>query len=116
MDWDGIGVDVLRGLRDEISVGKLTERSPHEVWNSKMFQEQRRRQVEGDFAMPSMCLNCIESSRWRAGTLEDCNPRNGAGLPQRPICGSHGCLNRGPLKKLIASTYKHGLGRLLSNT
>ena len=39
-----------------------------------MFQEQRRRQVEGDFAMPSMCLNCIEShdgarEYWKTATL-----------------------------------------------
>jgi radical SAM protein with 4Fe4S-binding SPASM domain len=61
VDWDGTVAMCCEDYETKFPLGKLTEQSPQEVWNSKMLQEQRRRQVEGDFAMPSICLNCIES-------------------------------------------------------
>jgi len=50
VDWDGTVAMCCEDYETKFPLGKLTEQSPQEVWNSKMFQEQRRRQVEGDFA------------------------------------------------------------------
>jgi hypothetical protein len=47
-----------------------------------MFQEQRRRQVEGDFAVPSICQGCIESHEvarefWKTATVIPAPPGGG---------------------------------------
>lgn len=74
VDWDGTVAMCCEDYETKFPLGKLTEQSPHEIWNSKMFQDQRRRQVEGDFTVPSICANCIESHEgardyWKDGVV-----------------------------------------------
>jgi radical SAM protein with 4Fe4S-binding SPASM domain len=74
VDWDGTVSMCCEDYETQFPLGNLTTQPPQEVWNSKMFQEQRRRQVEGDFAVPSICANCVESHEgardyWKTGTV-----------------------------------------------
>jgi radical SAM protein with 4Fe4S-binding SPASM domain len=61
VDWDGTVAMCCEDYETKFPLGNLTKQSPQEVYNSKMFQNQRSRQVQGDFKMPSVCENCIES-------------------------------------------------------
>jgi radical SAM protein with 4Fe4S-binding SPASM domain len=74
VDWDGTVAMCCEDYETKFPLGNLTEKSPQEIWNSKMFQDQRRRQVDGDFGVPSICVNCIESHEgardyWKEGTV-----------------------------------------------
>lgn len=61
IDWDGTVAMCCEDYETKFPLGNLTKQHPQEVYNSKMFQAQRRRQVDGDFNMPSICKDCIES-------------------------------------------------------
>lgn len=61
IDWDGTVAMCCEDYETKFPLGNILNQDPQEIWNSKMFQEQRRRQVEGDFAVPSICQNCVES-------------------------------------------------------
>jgi MoaA/NifB/PqqE/SkfB family radical SAM enzyme len=61
IDWDGMVAMCCEDYETRFPLGDLVRHSPDEVWNSPMFQEQRRRQVEGDFDVPSICKDCVES-------------------------------------------------------
>ena len=61
VDWDGTVAMCCEDYETRFPLGNLERQTPDEIWNSQMFQEQRRRQVEGDFSTPSICENCIES-------------------------------------------------------
>jgi MoaA/NifB/PqqE/SkfB family radical SAM enzyme len=61
VDWDGTVAMCCEDYETRFPLGNLLSQDPGEVFNSPMFQEQRRRQVEGDFSVPSICTNCIES-------------------------------------------------------
>lgn len=74
VDWDGTVAMCCEDYETKFPLGNIVENSPQEIWNSKMFQAQRRRQVEGDFSVPSICANCIESHEcardyWKTGTV-----------------------------------------------
>jgi radical SAM protein with 4Fe4S-binding SPASM domain len=74
VDWDGTVAMCCEDFETKFPLGNLVKQSPHEVYNSAMFQDQRRRQVEGDFAVPSICKNCIESHEvarefWKTATV-----------------------------------------------
>jgi len=61
VDWDGEVAMCCEDYETRFPLGNLVRQSPDDVWNSEMFQAQRRRQVEGDFSVPSICANCVES-------------------------------------------------------
>ncbi|MFN4276633.1 MAG: radical SAM/SPASM domain-containing protein [Ferrovibrio sp.] len=74
VDWDGTVAMCCEDYETKFPLGNLTKQSPQDVYNSEMFQEQRRRQVDGDFEMPDICKNCIESQDvardfWKTATV-----------------------------------------------
>ncbi len=88
VDWDGTVAMCCEDYETRFPLGNLQHQDPQEVWNSPMFQEQRRRQVEGDFRMPELCVDCIESHEvarefWRTAELVPSHAR--PGRPSIPI-------------------------------
>jgi pyruvate-formate lyase-activating enzyme len=74
VDWDGTVAMCCEDYETKFPLGSLVTQEPGEVYNSDMFQEQRRRQVEGDFNVPSICVNCVESHEvarefWRSAEI-----------------------------------------------
>ena len=61
IDWDGTVVMCCEDFETKYPLGNLTEQEPQEVFNSPKLQEQRRRMVDGDFSLPPLCVDCIES-------------------------------------------------------
>ena len=94
VDWDGTVAMCCEDYETKFPLGNLTRQSPQEIYNSEMFQEQRRRQVEQDFDVPSICKDCIESHEvardfWKTAELIPAPPaaRTGAGrtIEIRPV-------------------------------
>jgi hypothetical protein len=74
VDWDGTVAMCCEDYETRYPLGNLLSQSPDEVYNSPMFQAQRMRQVAGDFAMPEVCVNCVESHEvardfWRTADI-----------------------------------------------
>ena len=61
IDWDGTVAMCCEDYETKYPLGNLKEQEPQEVFNSPTLQEQRRRMVDGDFALPPICVDCIES-------------------------------------------------------
>ena len=61
IDWDGTVAMCCEDFETKYPLGNLKEQGPQEVFNSPTLQEQRRRMVDGDFALPRICVDCIES-------------------------------------------------------
>ena len=89
VDWDGTVAMCCEDYETRYPLGNLLSQSPDEVYNSPMFQAQRMRQVAGDFAMPEVCVNCVESHEvardfWRTADIIPA-PANKPSLKVNPI-------------------------------
>jgi hypothetical protein len=89
VDWDGTVAMCCEDFETRFPLGNLVTSSPGEVYNSSMFQEQRRRQVSGDFSVPSICEGCIESHEvardfWKTAEVIPA-PANDTPVRRKPI-------------------------------
>lgn len=61
VDWDGTVKMCCEDYDTQYPLGKLTEQSPNDIFNGPVLRGQRERQVKGDFSIPHLCQNCVES-------------------------------------------------------
>lgn len=92
VDWDGTVAMCCEDYETRYPLGNLLSQSPDEVYNSPLFQAQRLRQVAGDFSMPEICVNCVESHDvardfWRTVNLIPAAPSKGRRkvIPIQPL-------------------------------
>ena len=61
IDWDGTVKMCCEDYETRYPLGKVGEQSVMKIFNSKMFNQQRQRQLAGSFDMPEICKNCVET-------------------------------------------------------
>jgi pyruvate-formate lyase-activating enzyme len=74
VNWNGNVQMCCEDYDNVYSPGSLITQSPQEVFNSARMKQQRQDQVQGRFAWPECCLNCIETHDvarefWKTGHL-----------------------------------------------
>lgn len=114
VDNDGTVKMCCEDYDTRFPLGNLLEVEPDDIFNSYRMQEQRSRQLAGDFSWPDICRNCIETfeDHWRDVRPVPSDRRNGISAQVQQISSEI----YGILRQVGPEHGKYLLGQLLAAT